>query len=144
LGGGLNLLGSPFEYEGPMQWLVYLIHDESTPTDAILAEVDAVIGRLQRQRVPVADLDRARTKLRAGLYSTIGSSTRFGLANLLASFTLFDDDPARINRLESEFEKVTPQLVQRVAREYLRRTNRTVVELEPGNAGSGGRQETTP
>ncbi len=40
----------------------------------------------------------------------------FGRANLLASFALFDDDPARINRLEAEFAKVTPALVQKTAR----------------------------
>jgi zinc protease len=139
VGGGLNLLGSPFEYEGPMQWMVYLIHDTATPPRTIAREIDAVIERLRREPVTAADLERARTKLRAGLYATIGSSTRFGLVDLLASFALFDDDPARINRLEDEFAAVTPELVQRVARDYLRGTNRTVVELLPGrNAARPG------
>ncbi len=144
VGGGINLMGTPFEYNGPMQWLVYLIHDAATPPAAILAEIDAVVMRVQQQGVSAADLDRARTKLRSGLYSIIGSSTRFGLANLLASFALFDDDPARINRLEREFETITPRLVRRVAREYLRRTNRTVVELEAGGAADTEAAEKTP
>ena len=97
----------------------------------------AVVAQVQRAGVSTADLERARTKLRSGLYSIIGSSTRFGLANLLASFALFDYDPARINRLEREFEAITPRLLRRVAREYLRRTNRTVVELEAGAAADG-------
>jgi predicted Zn-dependent peptidase len=54
-----------------------------------------------------------------------------GLANLLACFALFDDDPALVNRLEDEFAKVTPALVQRTADQYLRRTNRTVLTVEP-------------
>jgi predicted Zn-dependent peptidase len=75
-------------------------------------------------------LDRARVKLRSGLYDSIGQLGGFGLADLLASFALFDDNPARINTLVSEFEKVTPQLIQKTAQEYLSPENRTVLVLE--------------
>ncbi len=51
--------------------------------------------------------------------------------DLLACFALFDDDPARINRIEAEFAKVTPALVKKTAQEYLRRDNRTVLFVEP-------------
>ena len=55
----------------------------------------------------------------------------FGKADLLCSFALFDDDPGKINRIEEEFRKVTPELIQKTAREYLRPTNRTVLVIEP-------------
>jgi predicted Zn-dependent peptidase len=51
--------------------------------------------------------------------------------DLLASFALFDDDPARVNTLVTQFEKVTPEQVQKTAQEYLRPTNRTIVVVEP-------------
>jgi predicted Zn-dependent peptidase len=51
--------------------------------------------------------------------------------DLLASFALFDDNPARVNSLVSEFEKVTPALIQKTAQEYLRPSNRTVIVLNP-------------
>jgi predicted Zn-dependent peptidase len=57
-----------------------------------------------------------------------------GLADLLCSFALFDDNPARVNNLESEFRKVTPALIQKTAQEYLRPGNRTVLVLEPKSA----------
>jgi predicted Zn-dependent peptidase len=60
----------------------------------------------------------------------------FGRANLLASFALFDGDPGRINRLEAEFAKVTPELIQRTAQEYLRPTNRTVVTVVAGGGAA--------
>jgi predicted Zn-dependent peptidase len=60
----------------------------------------------------------------------------FGRANLMACFALFDDDPSRINSLEADFRKVTPQMVERTAREYLRKTARTVLLIEPGAAAS--------
>ena len=52
-------------------------------------------------------------------------------SDLLASFALFDDNPARINSLEEQFRKVTPELIQKTAQEYLRPTNRTIVVVEP-------------
>ena len=36
--------------------------------------------------------------------------------------------------LEGEFAKVTPELIQRTAQEYLRPTARTVVTVVPGSA----------
>jgi predicted Zn-dependent peptidase len=61
----------------------------------------------------------------------MGQFGGFGLMDLLASFALFDDDPARVNTLVTQFEKVTPEQVQKTAQEYLRPTNRTIVTVEP-------------
>jgi len=104
-----------------------------------MAEVDATIRRLQDQPVTPAEFERALTKLRSGLYNIAGSATRFGMVDLLASFALFDDDPALINRIEVGFRQVTPELIQKTAREYLVATNRTVLSIEPGNAQAAPR-----
>ncbi len=61
----------------------------------------------------------------------MGQFGGFGLMDLLASFALFDDDPARVNTLVTQFEKVTPEQVQKTAQEYLRPSNRTIVVVEP-------------
>jgi predicted Zn-dependent peptidase len=58
----------------------------------------------------------------------------FGRADLLASFALFDDDPNHINSLEAQFQKVTPEQLQKTAREYLGSSNRTVLTVEPAAA----------
>jgi predicted Zn-dependent peptidase len=134
VGGGINLLGNEFTYDGPMLWMVYLIHDPDAAPDAIIADVDAEIARLQAAPPTPAELERALTKLRASLYDLVGSSTRFGLLDLLACFALFDDDPARINRLEADFRAVPPELISEVARKYLAPAQRTVQIVEPGRA----------
>jgi predicted Zn-dependent peptidase len=135
--GGINLVGNMFDYEGPMLWSAYLIHDPASDPRAITRDFDAVIDRIQRELVPATELERARTKIRSGLYDVAGSSNRFGLVDLLASFALFDDDPGRINRIEAEFAKVTPELIRRTARQYLVRSNRTRLTLVPGHAPTG-------
>ena len=136
--GGINLVGNMFDYEGPMLWSAYLIHDPTSDARAISRDFDAVIDGVRRELVPAAELARARTKIRSALYDVAGSSNRFGLVDLLASFALFDDDPGRINRIEAEFAKVTPEQIRRTARHYLARSNRTRLTLQPGHAATEG------
>jgi zinc protease len=128
--GGVNVgLGNLYNYNGPMLWVGYLFHDADKTPATILAAVDSVIEDLRTRPVDRATLDRALVKLRSNLYDILGG-LGFGRADLLASFALFDDDPARINRIEAEFAKVTPELIQRTAREFLRPTNRTILTID--------------
>lgn len=139
--GAINELGNMFDYYGPMLWTTSLFHDATVKPEQILASVDTVIDGLQSKPVEQSVLDRNITKLRSNLYDTLTQFGGFGRADLMASYALFDDDPSRINTLESEFRKVTPQLVESTAREYLRKTNRTVLLIEPGAASPEAHKE---
>jgi predicted Zn-dependent peptidase len=129
--GGINLLGNMFNVNGPVLWTVYLFHDAESPADAILKAFDAEVETLRASPVDAETLELAKIKMRSSLYGEIESFFGFGKTDLLASFALFDDDPGRINTLEAEFEKVTPELLQATAKEYLRSTNRTILEVVP-------------
>ena len=130
--GGINFgLGNALNYDGPMLFIGSLIHDADKPADSIIAAMDGVIEDLRTRPVDAATLERARTKARSGYYSYLEALGGFGRADLLAVFALFDSDPARINRIEDELAKVTPELIQRTAQEYLRPTNRTILTIEP-------------
>jgi zinc protease len=135
ISGGINYLGNMFNYNGPMLWMGDLIHDETVTPDAIIAEVDGVIAKLN-QGITQQERDLALVKLRSQLYSTMDQYFGVGRADLLASFALFDDQPARINTLEKEFAKVTPELLQKTAKEYLTAANRTILILLPAKADS--------
>jgi len=133
ISGGINVdLGDMFDYDGPMLWTTYLIHDPSASADQIMSSVDSVIESLQSKPVDQKFLDRNLTKMRSYIYDSISQFGGFGRANMLACFALFDDDPSKINALEANFRKVTPEVIQETARDYLRKTNRTVLVLEPG------------
>jgi zinc protease len=129
--GGINLLGNPYNYQGPMLFIADLIYDPATKPDAIVGSIDGVIEPLRSKPVDQKTLDRALVKARSDLYDTFGQQGGFGLVDILASFALFDDNPARVNSLVSQLEKVTPELLQKTAQEYLRSTNRTVLVVEP-------------
>lgn len=135
---GINWgLGNMFDYSGPMLWMAQFFHDTTTPSPKLLAAIDNVVASIQKQGLDQATLARARVKMRSNLYANLEEFAGFGRANLLAAFALFDDDPSRINRLEDEFAKVTPELVRKTAQEYLRQGNRTVYVIKPGTTDTG-------
>lgn len=136
--GGINLLGNMFDYKGPMLMSAEVRYDPTTKADTVIEAIDAAINPLMSKPVDKEILDRARVKLRSSLYDTMGEFGGFGLMDLLASFALFDDDPGRVDTLVDQFNKVTPELIQKTAQEYLRPGNRTIIELQPAPKDAGG------
>jgi predicted Zn-dependent peptidase len=130
----MNLLGNMFNVHGPTLYMGWLYHDNDKTANEIMSVVDTNVAKLQTQLVDAETLRRAQVKMRSALYDELESFFNFGRADLLASFALFHDDPHKINRIESEFAKVTPELIQRTAQEYLRPTNRTVLTIVPRSA----------
>ena len=138
--GGINSgLGDMFNVNGPTLWDVSLFHDKDKSADQILKVLDAEIEKVRSTEVDRATLDLALVKVRSALYDKMEQTNGFGKADLLASFALFDDDPAKINRLESEFRKVTPAMLQKTAQEYLRPGNRTILVIEPQAQAAPGK-----
>jgi zinc protease len=129
--GGVNLLGNMYDYYGPMLLSAELFYDNSVKSETVVSAMDSVIEPLRTKPIDKATLDRSLIKIRSSLYDTVGGGNGLGLADLLCSFALFDDNPARVNTLESEFRKVTPELILKTAKEYLRPENRTVLVIDP-------------
>jgi zinc protease len=134
--GGINLLGNAFNYKGPMLWMTNLIYDEKVKPGDILSAIDQIVQSLQDAPLSQSQLDRARVKFRARFYQSLSGLNGLGTADLLASFSLFDDDPAYINQIETEIGKVTPAIMQKVARDYFRKTNRTVLLIDITREGA--------
>jgi zinc protease len=132
--GDINELGSQFNVQGPALLDFSLFHDKDKSADEILAAADEQIEKLRSAPVDASTLARARVKIRAHLYDELDALSGFGKADLLASYALFDDAPQNVNRILEGFDKVTPELLQKTAQEWLRKTNRTVLVLNPGAA----------
>ncbi len=129
--GGINALGNMFNYNGPMLLYADVRYDPATKPDDVLKAMDAAIDPLSEKPVDAQLLKRSKVKLLSSMYDQMGQFGGFGLMDMLASFALFDDDPARVNGLDSKFEQVSPELIQKTAQEYLRPGNRTVIVLQP-------------
>lgn len=130
---GINWgLGNMFNYEGPMLWIVSVFHDKTAKPDSLMKVMDAEIESLRSAPVDSATLTRAKIKMRSALYGIAEDFVGLGKLDLLASFALFDNDPAKINTLEDRFAAVTAEQIQKAAQEYLRKENRTVYTIVPG------------
>jgi zinc protease len=125
--GAINQLGNLYNINGPTLLVGSLFYDKDKSADEILKVIDAEVEKLRSAPVDKATLDRALVKMRSDLYDTMDS---FGRADLLASLAIFYDDPAMINQLEGKIRAVTPELLQKTAREYLAPSNRTVLLVE--------------
>ena len=126
----LNGLGSMFDIQGPTLFVVNLIHDADRLPEEIMKLADAEIEKVRSAPVDTATYQRALVKMRSDLYANVEQFSGLGRAQLLASYALFDDAPEKVNELEAEFRKVTPELLQKTAQEWLRPTNRTVLALQ--------------
>jgi predicted Zn-dependent peptidase len=127
-----------FNYNGPMLWMGYLFCDSGTSASQIVSAIDSVINPIRENGVMKTELERAHVKLRSDLYDSIDSG--FGRADMLASFALFDDRPDMINEIETKFAAVTPALVQKTAVDYLRSSNRTILQIAPAQAGASAQK----
>ncbi len=129
--GGINLLGNMFNYNGPMLWMGYLFHDNTTSSDSIKAVTESVIEKLRSAPIDKETLERAKVKFRSSFYNELAGYYGVGRVDLLASFALFDDDPSRINTIDAMIDRVTPELIQKTAQEYLRTSNQTILTVNP-------------
>jgi zinc protease len=129
--GGINALGTMFNYNGPMLLYADVRYDPTTKADDVVHAMDAAIEPIRETPIDKQLLERSKVKLLSGMYDRMGQFGGFGLMDMLASFALFDNDPARVNTLDDKFAQVTPDLILKTAREYLRPGNRTIIDLQP-------------
>jgi predicted Zn-dependent peptidase len=133
--GGVNLLGNPWNYQGPMLEVAYLYHDKDKAPAELLAAVDEALAPFLAGPVSAEALARAKVKARSALYSEMEGVYGFGLADLLAATALFDRDASGVARIEADLEAVTAERVQVVAKEWLRPSNRTVFLVKTKDQG---------
>ena len=135
--GGVSVRhGSIYTTNGPNFWSAYTFHDASVSADSLLTAMDRVIERLRREPLDGATLARAITKARADYFGQWSQGLGEGRLDMLAQFALFDDAPERLNSFDRELRQITAADVQRVASEWLRPGNRTVVFLRPAGGAS--------
>ena len=109
-----------------------------TPAE-LEAAIEAEIAKVQSQPIADWELEKARNAARSSFIN--GLQSALNRAIQLSENALAYDDPARINTRADEIAKVTAADVQRVAKEYLVKTNRTVVETLPKAAAPKGVQK---
>jgi zinc protease len=135
--GGIHYpVGDLFDYNGPTLLVTRIFHKPEFTPEATIAAYDGVIREVLEEGVGEDELEQVKVKFRADYYATLeaGMSSympRFGLMHYLACFTLFDNDPQRINTVLAGFLTVTPPEVEAVARKYLLPRSRAILVRRP-------------
>jgi len=83
-----------------------------------------IIERVKKEKPTLEAVQRVKTKLRAGLIGRLDSNS--GLASALCSYEANFGDWRKLFTDLAEYDKVTPEDVQRVAQKYLVDNTRTV------------------
>jgi predicted Zn-dependent peptidase len=119
-----------------------LLEFQMTPAAGVaLGDLEAALyAELRRvESEPLADweMEKARNASRRQLVNLLDSS--LARAQTLAQYAIFYGDPGVVNTRYERIARVATGDVQRIARDYLRPENRTVVVTWPAAAAGGGR-----
>jgi predicted Zn-dependent peptidase len=138
--GAFNFLGSNWDMKGPMLYTMRVDYFNDKTADQVVAAIETVLDDVRKNGITSAELAQAKTTMRSAFFDEMeaGGMPLFGRANLLAAFALFDDDPARINTILNELDKVTVEDVKAAAAKWLVPSNRTSIDSRP--AAKGGAQ----
>jgi predicted Zn-dependent peptidase len=99
--------------------------------------VDAIIARIKTEKVEAASLQRVKTKLRAALIRKLDNNS--GLAREMCFYEANFGDWRRIFTELDDYNKITADDVQRVAKTYLVENSRTVAyTYAPAQADTKG------
>jgi zinc protease len=132
-----NVNASPGESRGPGLFSVVASVAPQKSVSDVEAAIDAEIERVKNSPIEGWELDKARNGVRSNLINSLGSS--LNRAIVLGEDALFYNEPGRINTRAERIAKVAAADVQRVAKQYLVKTGRTVVATvpQPGPAKGG-------
>ncbi|MGE0040666.1 MAG: M16 family metallopeptidase [Vicinamibacterales bacterium] len=140
--GGFNFLGGNWDMKGPMLYTMRVDYLNDKSADQVLAGIESVLDDVRKNGLSQAELDQAKTTLRSSFLDEMesGGMPRFGRANLLGAFALFDDDPGKINTILDQLDAVTLADVKAAADKWLVPTNRTSIDSRPAptTAEKGG------
>jgi zinc protease len=114
--------------EQPGLFDVYAVLNSGKKPETAEKLLQQEIVKLQNQPVSEAELDKARTQLITALVRDRESNNSRAIALVIAAT---EGDPMRVNTALRELQAVTAADIQRVARQYLVPSNRTVIYYLP-------------
>jgi predicted Zn-dependent peptidase len=131
--GAFNFLGNNWDVRGPMLFTLRADYLNDKKADEVLNAIESVLAEVREKGISEAELRQAKTALRSSFLEEMegGFMPRFGRANLLAAFALFDNDPARINTILEELDKVTVDDIKAAAGRWFVKTNQTSIDSRP-------------
>jgi zinc protease len=114
---------------------------QATPTPGksiadLETAIDAEFEKVKTGAIADWELEKARVAARRSYVSSLGSSLQRAVT--MSQDAMFYNDPDLLAKRQARIQKVTAADVQRVAKQYLVKTNRSVIVTMPKTSGRGG------
>lgn len=122
-------LTDPWTYNGPTLYTLFALYKPDSSADAVLAAIDQEVAKIVREGVDPATLKRVKTKMLADWYN--GLESYLERADTVARMQTLWGDANVVNKIPGWIEAVTSADLQRAAKTYLTRANRTVIDRRP-------------
>nr|WP_205729296.1 pitrilysin family protein [Ferrimonas aestuarii] len=108
----------------PNLFYIYAVAKPGVAADKLETALIAEINKVAKEGVSAKELEKVKNSKLMGFYDTM--ETINGRANTLGSYEVFYGDYREMYSAPEAYAKVTPEDVQRVAKTYLKKSNRTV------------------
>ncbi len=108
----------------PSLFLFFVAPASGHTVDENEKELDAIIERVKKEKIDAESLQRVKTKLRADLIRKLDNNA--GLASELCTYYVNFGDWRKLFTELEDYDRVTADDVQRVAKTYLKKDTRTV------------------
>jgi predicted Zn-dependent peptidase len=128
-------MASYLDYRDPGAYGMFLLYKPNFTSQQIVDQVQGEIAKLQDAPLPAADLERAKTQLRATLIKQLQSS--LSRAQQLGQYEIADGDASLINTEFDRMLNVSAAEIQAAAKKYLTPDKRTVLAVQPAPAKGG-------
>ena len=141
--GGINYpSGDLFDYNGPALMVTSIYHKPEFSVEQTVAAFDEIVGHVKGHGVTESELEQLKVKFRSDYFTMLEGGMgsympRFGLMHLLACFTLFDNEPEKINSVLDGFLRVSPTQVKDIANKLLIPSQRSILIRKPVSNGGG-------
>ena len=125
----LAIFAFPMPSEDPGLYMSYAIANNGVKPGELLSAVDAEIEKVQKTLISEHEFQRVRNQVETE-FVTKSASVR-GIAEQLAQYKMYFGDANLINTEIDRYRAVTRADIQRVAQQYLKPSNRTLLIYLP-------------
>ncbi|MFT4928724.1 MAG: zinc protease [Phenylobacterium sp.] len=108
----------------PFLYYIYGVAAKSISAEQLEKAITAQINRVMKKGVTEQELQKAKNRKTVGFYRAM--ATINGKANTIGTYETFFGDYHQLFNATDEYAKVTTADIQRVAKTYLKKSNRTV------------------
>jgi predicted Zn-dependent peptidase len=125
----------------PHMLMAYAVPGRGISNDTVQKAIREELERLKNEDVTDAELEKFRTRAKAGLIQSLGSN--LGLAMSLTDYHMIFGDWRELFRYIERFDTVTKSDIRRVSQQTFQSSNRVVAKIKTNSPAQGTTQPTT-